>query len=230
MKTSNKLLLSIGLLTIGMLVVSDFAIKAEYLKGDYKKPHYGLTSIAIKDFDVIEDYTSSETFLSVNKGPKMEIWTSKDADKDLAFTVENRVLKINFKVENEKETRSHNINISCPLLKSLSTGNPAGSPKLIYNWGNVSISGFTQDTMRIIASGPGSIYVGGVLLKKINATVTQGELGFGGGSKADTASFDVGDNCTLNNDGMQIDKVKYKIGKNAKVVLSGASAVQLSNL
>jgi len=230
MKTSNKLLLTIALITMGSIVLFDLALRAEYLKGEYKDPHYGLTSIPLKDFDAIEDYTSSETFLDVKQGKKIEVWLSKEAEKDLTFTVENRILKINFKVENNKESRSYNINVSCPVLKSLSTGKPAGHPKIVNNWGNVSITGFTQDTMQINVNGPGNVYAGVLFLKKMNATITQGSLGLGDGSKADTANFDIRDNCTLNNGGMQTGKVNYKVEGNATVTLSGSSVHQLSRL
>lgn len=226
MKTSNKLLIAIVALTMVALVSFDLALRAEYLKGDYKSPHYNMTSLSLKDFDAIEDYTTSETFLAVNQGHPFEAWISKEAEKDLVFTVENRVLKINFKTTDSRQPRSHNIEIRCPELKSLTT-DLKNNPKTMYAYGNVTITIIKQDSLQIKANALGSVFVTAVALKKLNVLMKQGDMALGGGSTIDTANFNIYDNGKLDIKDAAIGKIKYKISDNAAVTLSGRSLQQL---
>lgn len=228
MKTSNKLLIAIAALTMVALVTFDLALRAEYLKGDFKSHYYGLKSLSLKDFDAIEDYTSTETYLSVTQGQPFEVWVSKDAEKDLTFTIENRVLKIDFKTTNNDKPRTHNIEIHCPQLKSLCT-ELKNSPKTLYAYGNVNIAIFKQDSLQIKTNALGNVFLTAVSLKKLNIQMQQGEMTIGGDSKIDMANLKVYDNGKLDIKDADIGKVNYHFSDNASVTFSGRSLHQLSH-
>jgi hypothetical protein len=226
MKTSNKLLIAIGLLIVVAIVSFNMALKAEYLKGTYKSRYYNLVPVQLKDFDAIEDYTAHETFLDVTQSNKFEVWVDKEADKDMVLSVQNHVLKIDFKTVKSKEPRNHVIHITCPQLKSLVTEMRPGAD-IIYTWGSVSIGIYKQDALTINKRSPGTIYVGGNILKKLNVSMTDGDLTVGGTIKVDTANFDMRGYSKLTIDNIAIPKLSYKFADSAKVVLSGSSLKQL---
>ncbi|GAA4098704.1 GIN domain-containing protein [Mucilaginibacter panaciglaebae] len=224
MKTSNKLLTAVAVLLIASVVLSDTALQAEYLKGDYKKPHYGMVSVPVKDFDAIQDYIADDIQLDVSQSEKFEVWIDKGTDKDLVFKVENRILKINFKNINNGNDHNYVVKIKCPRINSLSTAT-SPSAKTIYNWGTTTIGWFKQDSLRIISNAPGTVSVTGEL-KKLNILNYQGEVGVGG-SKIDTANFNIQNESKLTIDDVRIGKINYNLSKKARVTLSGNSAKQL---
>lgn len=226
MKTSNKLLIAIVVLIVVSLVTFDLALRAEYIKGDYKSPHYNMTSLSLKDFDAIEDNVESETYLNVRQGKPFETWVTKDAEKDLTFTIENRVLKINFKNADSDKPRTHNIEISCPQLKSLSTG-VKNQSKVEYAYGNVTMFIVNQDSLRVKVNSIGNVYLTAVSLKKLNALIKQGDLGLGDGSTIDTANFNIYDNGKLDIKNATITKTNYQLTDKATVTFSGRSVHQL---
>lgn len=224
MKTSNKLLVATATLLLISVLVFDNAIRAEYLKGDYKREHYGMVSVPLKDFDAILDNAAHETHLDVSQGDKFEIWIDKSSKDRLDFTLENHLLKINFKNINGNRDRNDIIHIKCPRLNSLSTAVSPGS-KIIAFWGTTTVGWFKQDSLRITSNAPGTISVAGQY-KKLNVLTYQGEVGIGG-SKIDTANFDIRNDGKLIVDDVPIGKVNYKLSEKARVTLSGNAAKQL---
>ena len=234
MKTSNKLLIAIGVLIVISMVSFDMALRAEYLKGDYKSPYYNMVSIPVKDFDAIEDCTSYDTFTEINTGAyadstgnKQQIWISKEGQKDVAFAVKDRVLRISFKTPNSEQNRAYSIHIKCPRLNRITRG-PTPGDKIMYESGNLTISVIKQDSIRIENKVWGIINLTPVYMKKVNVVMNQGSLNIGGNGDAEVVNFDIRNNSRVDIGNIKMGKVNYKLADSAHITLPGAAWNKIS--
>ncbi len=121
MKTSNKLLLAIGLIIMACLVGYNFALKKEYNKGEFRSPFYGMKKIEPGTFKAIENNAANIVGITVLPGRDCRIYGNTDVVKNITFKNQGGVLQINY-IDDGSERRSDgSVFVTCPILDSLVT-------------------------------------------------------------------------------------------------------------
>lgn len=150
MKTSNKLLLTATVIIFAYLAVYDFQLKAEYVKGDYKSRFYNMKHTALNRFTSIENNVGNLLGVTIEKGPKFEIWINNFLADKVGITQRNNTLYINFKDKQFKFYQG-GITIICPFVNSI-TASPLVSPNWQFSVEKTTVTGFAQDVMNIHAN------------------------------------------------------------------------------
>ena len=84
MKTSNKLLLLLGIIIISSLIFYDLELRAEYIKGEYKSRFYNMTNKRIEGFTSIEN-NASNLYVRIEQGDKFDIHYGKEMERKIVF-------------------------------------------------------------------------------------------------------------------------------------------------
>jgi hypothetical protein len=221
MKTSNKLLLVSFIIILGYLVVYDFSLRAEYLKGTFKDSFYGKTPIAITNFDGIEDNAANSTYLTIEQGPKFAIWIDKNTQRDLIITKNGKTLNIDYKTGvQDIEDMSYEIHVICPNLTSLTTRYKSLTG--LRNRGGVNtITGFTQDSMKLEVSNQTFITLTHNTINNLTATVNSGLLSIVQTNTINTGNFDIKSDGHFTVLDAEIKKANYQFADSSTISLTG---------
>jgi hypothetical protein len=234
MKTSNKLLLLLGIIIVSSLIFYNFGLRAEYIKGEYKSRFYQMTNKKIEGFTSIEN-NASNLYVRIEQGDKFAVWFKNDVKNKIKFSKKNNTLIIDFKKENDEDDyfREENLIIICPRLENLiskklySDGNikDKKSAKYYIPEGDITVYGFNQDKFNLLVNSLTEVNLEGNKFKNLTAKV--------GDDKSSIGTLNIKNNNEINNLGVDVKgksilNLKNPLIKIAQLQLSDSANVNLS--
>jgi hypothetical protein len=158
MKTSNKLLLAVGLFILACLMGYNFALKKEYGKGEFRSPFYGMHKLNLADFKVINNQAANIIGIKIKHDTKRQVWVRREAVDMLKVTSDGHTLSVeNMKLQQDNIYYVDMIIITCPEIDSVVTGGPVAAENQQSNddydpYLHTKIEGFTQPHLGVKAN------------------------------------------------------------------------------
>jgi hypothetical protein len=230
MKTSNKLLMALGLIILACLAGYNFALKKEYDKGDFRSPYYGMHQIKVSDFTVIENEAANMTGIKIQYGPNYEIWIKPDLKDKLSVNKQGNTLVVKYTGDgNERHSYDDGVIIVCPSVDSVATSayinKVTGEGTDRYRaYVTTQIIGFRQQAMSVIAAPYTRIAFEQNTISHLNtqvgnATTSGSELEISASNKIAYADFNVWGKNTLTLSGASVARCEANISDSASVTL-----------
>ena len=234
MKTSNRLLLLLGIIIVSSLIFYNFGLRAEYIKGEYKSRFYQMTNKKIEGFTSIEN-NASNLYVRIEQGDKFAVWYKNDVKNKIKFSKKNNTLIIDFKKENNEDDyfREENLIIICPRLENLiakklyAGGNikDKKSAKYYIPEGEITVYGFNQEKFNLLVNSFTKVNLEGNKYNNLTAEV--------GDDKSSIGTLNIKNNNEINNlavevKGKSILNLKNPLIKTAQFQLSDSANINLS--
>jgi hypothetical protein len=231
MKTSNKLLLAVGLVILACLVGYNFALKKEYDKGDFRSPYYGMHKLNLSGFKIIHNQAADVMGIKIKHSPVSQVWVNPYVEAMLKITSDGRTLNIEtLKRQQRNVSYTDVIVITCPEVDSLVTdGQPNEENQQSIDNHNTylhtKIEGFTQPTLGVSANNRTLIIMDNNRLGRLNLNLGDSKGGRGyltmlGSNKIDVADFNVKGKSELKLYGRSVAQSNNHIAESASVSLS----------
>jgi hypothetical protein len=220
MKTSNKLLLAIGLIILACLVGYNFALKKEYDRGEFRSPFYGMYQIKASNFRVIENDAANMMDVKLQYGPNYGVWVKADLKDKVAINKRGNTLVINYNGDgNERHNYNDGVIIMCPIVDSVVTtafiNKLTGENIDRYRaYVTTEITGFKQQGMSVIAAPYTRIALDHDTLSHLNALV--------GSAKTSSSELEI----KFNN---QIAHADFNVLGKSFLTLNGKSVAACTN-
>lgn len=231
MKTSNKLLLAIGLIILACLVGYNFALKKEFDKGDFRSPYYGMHQIKLSNFTAIKNDAANMTGVRIQYGSSYGVWVKTDLEDKLSITKQGNTLIIKYTGDgNERHSYNDGVIVVCPAIDSVVANaflNKVTSEGInsYRAYITTDIIGFKQHTMSVTAAPYTRIALAQDTLNQLNtqvggATTSGSELEIASDNKIGHADLRVSGKNTLTLNGTSIASCTNHISDSASVTLN----------
>src|SRR5450631_2049327 len=245
MKTSNKYLFAAAALTLLSLVVYDILLKAAYKSGSYDDPYKNFITLKFKDFDVLDLPSSTAANVKVVQGP-FSIRMDENSKDYVQVSQEGTHLRIHADFEGNYQfnPNPYILLISCPKLSEVNTNagyranNTAVTDTIVredWNMRQVLIEGFSQDSLHITQD-----YGSTIVLAKNHMRVIHAMIGLSSRSGSNliiqnsnvfgNTTLDIRNNSKLFLEDARIQILDYRLGDNAKLIISGKARNLLNNI
>jgi hypothetical protein len=239
MKTSNKLALTAFVFLLASLAAYNMALKTEYNKGTYKDPFKDFTALNFKDFNALEINPAHILNIKVSAGP-YAVWVRKEAAAYVQVKQTGQRLRLDavFPEERDYARRTYAVMISCPRLINLTTNamysakGKLSTDKAQATSYAVTVSGFAQDSLRILQDNASSVKLLDNTLSQLRVVAglsvgSSSALHVLPGNRIAAASFDIRNKSQLVLDDVSIPKLRYQFADSAKATISGAALAGL---
>ncbi len=234
MKTSNKLLLAIGIIILACLVGYNFALKNEYDKGDFRSPYYGLHKVNVSGFKIIHNQVADMMGIKIKYSPVSQVWVNPYVEAMLKITSDGHTLNIETLKRLQRHiTYTDAVVITCPQVDSLATdGQPDQENQQSIDGYNpylyTKIEGFTQARIGVSANNRTLVIMDNNKLGRLNLNLGDAKGGRGyltllSSNKIDLADFNVKGKSELKLYGRSVARSNNHIAENASVSLSGGA-------
>lgn len=236
MKTSNKILLAIGLIMVAYLVGYDFALKTEYDKGEFRSRFYKMKALNFTNFKVIKNNGANLMGMRIEKGKKYGVWIHNELKKHVTVKQHGQTLELSYnEPENADDRYSYSdmVIITTPNIDSVITS-PYVRPKselsrVNYSaYTNTVVYGFNQPQLMVKANRYTQIQLDNDRIDKLDAQVGDAKTSYAELTVTDNnhikfANWQVLGKSNLTLYGSTFDKCQYTIADSARVLVYGSS-------
>lgn len=180
MKNSLKFLLAAGLLLLGTLTAFNAALRTEYRLGEFRKPLYGYQKLPLPGgFNALDLPAAGLMDIRVEAGP-CGVFVRKEDAGYVRVTQRGQRLSVALNLPRNHDFSGREVLIRCPRLNALTASSSSSTaenqpntvPKLAYrNNRQVLVSGFNQDTMRLVLNHTAHLVLARNRLAHLQATV-----------------------------------------------------------
>lgn len=231
MKTSNKLLLAIGLVVLACLVGYNFVLKKEYDKGEFRSPFYGMHKLNLADFKVVNNQAANMIGIQIKHDTKRQVWVRPEAEDMLKITSDGHTLNVkNMKLRQGNMRYIDMIIITCPEIDSVVTGGPVAAENQESNDDNdpymhTKIEGFTQPSLGVKSNNRTLILLDNNKFDQLNTHLGDDKGGRGfltitDNNKVHLANFNIKGKSILKLYGRGIAKSSNHISDSASISLN----------
>jgi hypothetical protein len=234
MKTSNKLLLAIGIIIMACLVGYNFALKKEYDKGNFRSPYYGMHKLNLSGFKIIHNQVADVMGIKIKYSPISQVWVNPYVEATLKITSDGHTLNIEAIKRLQRNTSINDaIVITCPEVDSVVTDGPPDeeNQQSLDNYNpylRTKIEGFAQPHLGVSANNRTLIVMDNNKLGRLNLKLGDNKDGRGyltitSSNKIDFADFQVKSKSELKLYGRSVAQSNNHIADSASVSLSGGA-------
>ncbi|WP_342644842.1 hypothetical protein [Mucilaginibacter sp. CSA2-8R] len=233
MKTSNKLLLAVGLIILACLVGYNFALKKVYTQGEFRSPYYGMHKLNLSNFKIVNNQAADFMGIQIKHDAKYQVWVRPDVEDMLKITSDGRTLSIKKSTLPKRDYYYDNsIIITCPDIDSVVAGGPAvkGTQEAIDNYDpyiRTKITGFVQPHLGVRANFRTLILLDNNKLNRLNTLLGDDKAGRGlltitDNNKIGLADLNVKGKSVLTLYGQSVAKSINHISDSASLMLHAA--------
>ncbi|MFC6998180.1 head GIN domain-containing protein [Rufibacter roseus] len=233
MKKSNILLFTALAFFVCCLTAFNFAMKAQFDTGQYKDRYFDYVTFNQKGFSAVEVNGAARLNVRLTQGPH-QVRAHKDAQEYLEIRQEGNKLIIDVNHKSDREQYHGEVLVSLPELtllevssKYTKAGKPANTIAARFKYGNVQVTGFSQDSLQLLQDHATSVLLTNLKLDKLTAVAgtTPGstpEL-FLAGNTIQAAHFDIKNKGKLELNNMLIPNLSYEFSDSASANFTGTS-------
>lgn len=231
MKTSNKLLLAIGLIILACLVGYNFALKKEYDKGEFRSPFYGMHKLNLGDFKTINNRAANVMSIQIKHDATYQVWVRPEVEGMIKITSDGYTLSVNYTKEVQPNIYYDNpIIVTCPQIDSVVTDGPTvkENQQAIDNYNpyiRTKVEGFTQPHLGVKANNRTLITLDNNKFNRLNTLLGDNKGGRGfltitDNNKINFANFNVKGKSELKLYGHGVTRSSNHISDSASISLN----------